>query len=183
MSTLSDRSNSLLSTKKAMDFINLQVLADITTQHYIHCCIFVSNQPNLESLLNLPTIITLPKITDPRGNLTFLEFPGVLPFELQRIFWTYDVPGGEMRGGHAYRSQQEVIIAISGSFDVIVTDVHDKKTAFQLNRSYYGLYLPAGTWRHMENFSTNSLSLHLSSSEYNEGDYIRDVNEFKKIFS
>lgn len=130
-----------------------------------------------------PYIISLPKILDPRGNLTFIEYNSILPFEIKRVFWTYDVPGGEIRGAHAYRQQEEVIIALSGSFDVVITGKEGKQNKFQMNRSYYGLYLPPGTWRHMENFSTNSLSLHLSSHEYEEADYVRDFQEFAKCVS
>lgn len=120
-------------------------------------------------------IIEFPKITDPRGNLTFIQNPQHISFEIQRVFWTYDVPGGETRGGHAYKTQEEVIIALSGSFDVVVTHPDGKGEKITLNRSYFGLYLPPGTWRHMENFSTNSLGLHLSSMPYQESDYIRDI--------
>jgi len=124
-------------------------------------------------------IIDLPKILDPRGNLTFLQNPQQVPFEIQRVFWTYDVPGGETRGGHAYYEQEEIIIALSGSFDVVITNSIGQKVKVHLNRSYYGLYLPAKTWRHMENFSTNSLGLHLSSKKYSEDDYVRDFEIFK----
>ena len=120
-----------------------------------------------------PTIINLPKLVDPRGNLTFLQNNDQIPFEIKRVFWTYDVPGGETRGGHAYKTQQELIVAISGSFDVVITNSNGKVEKFHLNRSYFGLYLPPNTWRHMENFSTNSLGLHVSSSKFNEADYIR----------
>lgn len=126
-----------------------------------------------------PKIIDFPKIQDPRGNLTFLQHPNQIPFEIERVFWTYDVPGGEIRGGHAYKKQEEIIIALSGSFDVVIMNVDGKKEVFSLNRSYYGLYLPAKTWRHMENFSTNSLALHLSSDSFSKEDYIRDFDEFK----
>lgn len=126
-------------------------------------------------------IIDLPKILDPRGNLTFLQHPQQVPFIIQRVFWTYDVPGGEQRGGHAYKEQEEIIIALSGSLDVVITNPDGEKKKFSLNRSYYGLYVPALTWRHMENFSTNGLSLHLSSQMYDSTDYIRDFEEFKKI--
>jgi hypothetical protein len=126
-------------------------------------------------------IIQLPKIEDPRGNLTFLQDNDQLPFNIKRVFWTYDVPGGEQGGGHAYYKQHEIIIALSGSFDVVITDKSGKKKIFSLNRSYYGLYLPAQTWRHMENFSTNSLGLHLSSMPYELTDYIRDFEVYKKI--
>lgn len=128
-------------------------------------------------------IIDLPKIHDPRGNLTFAQNPEQLPFAMKRVFWTYDVPGGEQRGGHAYRNQEEIIIALSGSFDVVVSDQHGNLTKFSLNRSYYGLYLPPMTWRHMENFSTNALGLHLSSMEYTESDYIREFTEYKEILN
>jgi dTDP-4-dehydrorhamnose 3,5-epimerase-like enzyme len=123
-------------------------------------------------------LIELPKNTDKRGNLSFLQNTDQVPFEIKRVFWIYDVPGGEIRGGHAYKEQQEVIIALSGSFDVVVFD-GEKEEKFQLNRSYYGLYLPAGIWRHMENFSTNALSFHLSDKIFNENDYIRDINSYK----
>ncbi|CAM2921620.1 sugar 3,4-ketoisomerase [Flavobacterium frigoris] len=126
-----------------------------------------------------PVILNFPKIQDPRGNLTFMQFPNQIPFEIQRVFWTYDVPGGEIRGGHAYYEQKEIIVAISGSFDVVVTNADGSTEKFSLNRSYYGLYLPAQTWRHIENFSTNSLSLHISSETFSKEDYIRDFKEFK----
>jgi hypothetical protein len=121
-----------------------------------------------------PQIINFPKIQDPRGNLTFLQYPNQVPFEIQRTFWTYDIPGGEIRGGHAYYNQEEVIIALSGSFDVVITNPDGSKEKYSLNRSYYGLYLPAKTWRHIENFSTNSLALHVSSEIFSTEDYIRD---------
>jgi len=119
-------------------------------------------------------IINFPKIVDPRGNLTFLQNPNQIPFIIKRVFWTYDVPGGEKRGGHAYKNQEEIIIALSGSFDVIITHSSGLEEKINLNRSYFGLYVPAKTWRHMENFSTNALSLHLCNSEFDENDYIRN---------
>jgi len=122
-------------------------------------------------------IIQLPRILDQRGNLSFLESNKQIPFEIKRVFWIYDVPGGEARGGHAYRESQEFIIALSGSFDVILNNGANEQR-FQLNRSYYGLYVPKMTWRIMENFSTNSLALVLSSSKYNEDDYIRLFCDF-----
>lgn len=122
-------------------------------------------------------IIELPKIEDPRGNLSFVEQFKHTPFQIKRVYWIYDVPGGQVRGGHAFKEQQELIIALSGSFDVLVDDGIEKLT-FSLNRSYYGLYLPAGMWRQMQNFSTNSLALVLSSTHYNREDYIYDYNEF-----
>lgn len=127
-----------------------------------------------------PELIHFPKIADPRGNLTFLQNPDQLPFKIERVFWTYDVPGGEIRGAHAYKKQQEIIIALSGSFDIIVKRADGTEEKFSLNRSYYGLYLPALSWRIMENFSTNSLGLHISSEAYNTDDYIRDFDLFKK---
>ena len=123
----------------------------------------------------------LPKITDPRGNLTFLQSPLQVPFEIKRVFWTYNVHGGETRGGHAYHSQEEVIIALSGSFNVVVTDKNGDQVKIHLNRGYEGLYLPPNTWRHLENFSTNTVSLHLSSSVYDANDYIRDFGEYKSL--
>ena len=122
-------------------------------------------------------IIQLPKFLDARGNLSFIEQENHIPFKIERTYWIYDVPGGEKRGGHAYKENEELIVALSGSFDVIVDDGKEKKT-FSLNRSYYGLYIPKGTWREMQNFSTNSLALILSSTKYDENDYIRDYNEF-----
>ncbi len=130
-----------------------------------------------------PRIINLPKIQDPRGNLTFMQYPNQIPFEIQRTFWTYDVPGGEIRGGHAYYKQEEIIVALSGSFDVVVTDVDGNTDSFSLNRSYYGLYLPPKTWRHIENFSTNALALHISSELYSPEDYLRDFQNLKKVLN
>lgn len=124
-------------------------------------------------------IIDLPKIEDPRGNLSFIEEENHIPFKIERTYWIYDVPGGQTRGGHAFKEQQELIVALSGSFDVIIDDGKTKQT-FSLNRSYYGLYIPAGMWRQMQNFSTNSLALVMSSTHYNEMDYIRDYYEFEK---
>jgi hypothetical protein len=122
-------------------------------------------------------IINLPKIPDPRGNLSIIEEGLHIPFKIERSYWIYDVPGGEVRGGHAFREQQEMIVALSGSFDVVVDEGSIRKT-FSLNRSYYGLYIPAGLWRQMQNFSTNSLALVISSTHFIPGDYIRDYQEF-----
>lgn len=122
-------------------------------------------------------IIELPKIHDPRGNLSFIEEEKHFPFKIKRAYWIYDVPGGQVRGGHAFKQQHELIVAISGSLDVKVKD-GIKQKVFSLNRSYYGLYIPSGIWRQMENFSTNSLAMVLSSTEFFEEDYIRDYNEF-----
>ncbi len=121
------------------------------------------------------------KILDPRGNLTFIEFPLHLPFEIKRVFWTYDVPGGVQRGGHAYKTQSEVIIALSGSFDVVITLDSGKEERISLNRSYFGLFLPPLTWRHLENFSTNALGLHLSSVAYDGNDYIYDFESLARL--
>nr|WP_317173468.1 FdtA/QdtA family cupin domain-containing protein [Chryseobacterium caseinilyticum] len=130
--------------------------------------------------MNNPKIIELPKILDKRGNLSFFEFPNQLPFDIARTYWIYDVPGGEIRGSHAFREQQEFIIALSGSFDVVLNDGQvDKK--FSLNRSYSGLYIPKMYWRRLENFSTNSLALIVSDRLYNESDYIRDYEQFKLL--
>ncbi len=127
-------------------------------------------------------IIELPKFTDPRGNLSFVEQLNHIPFEIKRTYWIYDVPGGETRGGHAYWRNQEFMLSLSGAFDVIVDDGTQKRK-FTLNRSYYGLYVPAGLWREMDNFSTNSLALELSSIHYDENDYIRDYNKFLRLKS
>ncbi|MBP1166170.1 MULTISPECIES: sugar 3,4-ketoisomerase [unclassified Chryseobacterium] len=126
----------------------------------------------------IPKIIELPKIYDKRGNLSFFEHPNQLPFEIKRTYWVYDVPGGEVRGSHAFKEQQEFIIALSGSFDVVIHNGKEEQR-FSLNRSYYGLYIPKMFWRRLENFSTNSLALIVSDREYNESDYIRDFEEFK----
>jgi len=132
-----------------------------------------------ESTIGNVQIIQLPKIEDRRGNLSFLESNNQIPFVIKRAYWIYDVPGGHQRGGHAFKSQNEFIIALSGSFDVTVDDAKDKKLVC-LNRSYYGLYVPAGLWREMNNFSTNSLALVLSSTMFSERDYIRDYEFFLK---
>ena len=127
-----------------------------------------------------PEILQLPKITDPRGNLTFIERNNHIPFAIKRVYWIYDVPGGETRGGHAFKVQDEFIVAISGSFDVVVDD-GKKAERFHLNRSYMGLHVPAGKWRYMDNFSTNSLALVLASTHFDENDYIRSYEDFKSI--
>ena len=125
-------------------------------------------------------LIELPKFLDARGNLSFAQNNTHIPFEIKRTYWLYDVPGGESRGGHAYRETEEFVIALSGSFDVIVDDGKEKRT-FHLNRSYYGLYIPKGMWREMDNFSTNSLALEFASTKYEPADYIRDYDEFLKL--
>lgn len=125
-------------------------------------------------------IVELPKFLDARGNLSFAENFQHIPFEIKRIYWIYDVPGGEERGGHAYFRNQEFIVALSGAFDVVVDDGENKKT-FSLNRSYFGLYVPAGLWRTMENFSTNSFALEFGSEHYAKEDYIREYGQFLKM--
>jgi hypothetical protein len=125
--------------------------------------------------------IELPKVVDERGNLTFLQFPKQVPFCVKRVFWTYGIPGGEIRGGHAYKTQEEVIVALSGSFDVVFTYPNGSTEKMSLSRSYYGIYVPALTWRHMENFSTNALSLHISSAVYSREDYIYNFEDFVKV--
>jgi len=130
--------------------------------------------------MDKPQIIDLPKFLDARGNLSFVEQGKHIPFEIRRTYWLYDVPGGEARGGHAYKENQEFIVALSGSFDVVLDDGNEKKV-YTLNRSYYGLYVPKGLWREMENFSTNSLALILSSTGYDANDYIRDYDLFLKM--
>ena len=122
-------------------------------------------------------IIDLPKFLDARGNLSFVAEFRHIPVRLERTDWIYDGPGGESRGGHAYRENREFIIALSGSFDVILDDGNERRT-FSLNRSYYGLYVPEGIWREMDNFSTNSLALILASTPYTPTDYIYDYSEF-----
>ena len=125
-------------------------------------------------------IINLPKFLDERGNLSFVEQLNHIPFEIKRTYWLYDVPGGESRGGHAYKENEEFIVALSGSFDVILDNGKEKNT-YTLNRSYYGLYVPKGLWREMENFSTNSLAMILSSTDFDANDYVRDYDEFLKM--
>ena len=130
--------------------------------------------------MNEPKIIKLTKHFDPRGNLSVIEELKDIPFKIERTYWIYDVPGGEVRGGHAYKENQEFIVALSGSFDVVLDNGKEKYT-FSLNRSYNGLYVPKGYWRKMENFSTNSLALVLSSTKYDADDYIRDYRDFLKF--
>lgn len=122
-------------------------------------------------------ILNFPKILDSRGNLSFVESMRQIPFEIKRCYWIYDVPGGELRGSHAFKNQHELIIALSGSFDVLVHN-GEKEERISLSRSYYGLYLPPMHWRTLDNFSTNSLALVLSSTPYDEADYIWDFEEF-----
>jgi hypothetical protein len=123
-------------------------------------------------------MIDFPKILDVRGNLSFIQNYSQIPFEVQRVYWIYDVPGGEQRGAHAYRTLQELIIALSGSFDVVLNDGKETRK-YTLNRSYYGLYVPKMMWRHLENFSTNSLAFIAADQVYDANEYIRDYNEFQ----
>ena len=127
-----------------------------------------------------PQIINLPKIIDKRGNLSFFENPKQLPFEIARTYWIYDVPGGEIRGSHAFKEQQDFIVALSGSFDIVLHNGNEE-IKFSLNRSYYGLFIPKMYWRRMENFSTNALALIVSDKHFDEQDYIRDFEEFKLL--
>lgn len=127
-----------------------------------------------------PTLITLPKYLDARGNLSFIEEDTHLPFRIRRVYWIYDVPGGEHRGGHAYRETEELIVALSGSIDVVLND-GQKEWRFTLNRSYYGVYVPKMIWRMLENFSTNSLALIIASTDYSEDDYIRDPGIYNQL--
>ena len=127
-----------------------------------------------------PRIIDLPKILDPRGSLSFFENNSQIPFDIKRTYWIYDVPGGEIRGSHAFKESHEFIVALSGSFDIVLHD-GEKEVKYRLNRSYYGLFIPNLLWRRVENFSTNSLALIVSSIPYDSNDYIRGFEEFKTI--
>ncbi|KIO46671.1 MULTISPECIES: sugar 3,4-ketoisomerase [Porphyromonadaceae] len=130
--------------------------------------------------LNNVEIIHLPQFLDNRGNLSFIEQMKHIPFDIKRSYWIYDVPGGQIRGGHAYRKNEEFIVALSGSFDVVLDDGKEKKI-FSLNRSYFGLYVPKCIWRQMQNFSTNSLALILASTPFDANDYIYDYELFKSL--
>jgi hypothetical protein len=125
-------------------------------------------------------MVDLPKIKDSRGNLSFFENSTQIPFNIKRTYWIYDVPGGEIRGSHAFKESHEFIVALSGSFDVVLHN-GEHEVKYSLNRSYSGLYVPNLIWRRLENFSTNSLALIVSNIGYNEHDYIRDFDEFKKV--
>jgi hypothetical protein len=127
--------------------------------------------------MSLPQLIMLPKVFDERGNLSFIESERQIPFKIKRTYWIYDVPGGDIREGHAYKTLQEFVVALSGSFDLVIDD-GTRTYKFSLNRSYVGVYVPAGYWRSLENFSTNSVALILASAGYNEDDYIRSYNDF-----
>lgn len=127
-----------------------------------------------------PHLINLPKLLDLRGNLSFIEEDAHLPFKIKRVYWIYDVPGGEHRGGHAFRNTDELIVALSGSFEVVLTD-SASECVFPLNRSYFGVIVPKLYWRKLQNFSTNALALIIASTEYDENDYIRDFEDYRKV--
>ncbi len=133
----------------------------------------------MNSTLSDVQFINLPKIEDPRGNLSIIEQEKNIPFKIERTYWIYDVPGGQTRGGHAFKVQQEFIVALSGSFDLVIDDGVNKLT-YSLNRSYNGIYIPTGLWRQMENFSTNALAMVVSSTIFSEDDYIREYADFLK---
>ena len=124
-------------------------------------------------------MLDLPKVADVRGNLSIIESSKQIPFEIERAYWIYDVPGGDERGGHAYRRNEEFIVALSGSFDVVIRDGKEERI-FSLNRSYHGVYVPCGLWRVMRNFSTNAVALILASRPYEEDDYIMDYQEYER---
>lgn len=129
---------------------------------------------------NEACIIQLPKFCDSRGNLSVIEQRGALPFEIARTYWIYDVPGGERRGGHAYIRNRELMVALSGSFEVLVDDGLGNSRTFRLSRSYYGLYVPAGLWREMRDFSTNAVAMILASEPYDRADYIENFRQFRQ---
>lgn len=129
---------------------------------------------------NEACIIQLPKFCDSRGNLSVIEKGSALPFEIARTYWIYDVPGGERRGGHAYIRNRELMVALSGSFEVLVDDGLGNSRTFRLSRSYYGLYVPAGLWREMRDFSTNAVAMILASEPYDRADYIENFRQFRQ---
>jgi WxcM-like, C-terminal len=131
----------------------------------------------MDKLTNKCRIVDLPKISDPRGNLTFIEGSCQVPFDIRRVYYLYDVPGGAERGGHAHKDLHQLIVAMCGSFDVVLDDGHAQKR-FHLNRSYYGLYVCPMIWRELDNFSSGSVCLVLASNLYDESDYYRNYNEF-----
>ena len=128
-------------------------------------------------------VIQFPKILDKRGNLSFIQNFDQTPFVIKRVYWIYDVPGGEIRGGHAYKELEEVIIALSGSFDVAVDDGSGHEQVYNLNRSYEGLYVPGMTWRQLRHFSTNAVALILASRKFEEDDYIYEYNTFHRYIN
>ncbi|MDE7407392.1 MAG: FdtA/QdtA family cupin domain-containing protein [Muribaculaceae bacterium] len=134
--------------------------------------------------INDINIVQLPQFTDPRGNLSVIQNgdKSYLPFDIKRAYWIYDVPGGRERHGHAFRTASELIVALSGSFDVVLSDGINERR-IHLCRSYYGVNIPPMTWRCLDNFSTNSVALVVSSTLYNENDYIRDFNEYQSLMT
>jgi hypothetical protein len=138
--------------------------------------------PALNMSIKECSIVNLPKIADPRGNLTFIEGGRHVPFQIQRVYYLYDTPGGAERGGHAHKNLHQLIVAMSGSFDVILNDGAEKKR-FHLNRSYYGLYVCPMIWRELDNFSSGSVCMVLASNFYDESDYYRDFQEFHKALN
>jgi oxalate decarboxylase/phosphoglucose isomerase-like protein (cupin superfamily) len=130
----------------------------------------------------IPVLINLPQFIDSRGNLSFIEEDTHFPFKIRRVYWIYDVPGGESRGGHAFIKTEEVIIALSGSFDLVLND-GEIESVYSLNRSYSGVYVPQMIWRELRNFSTNSLALVIASTDYDSADYIRHFDEFRKVLT
>ena len=146
-----------------------------------HKLTFIEDKGNLaKSFPPECQVIQLPKISDPRGNLSFIEGNNHIPFEIKRAYWIYDSPGGEIRGGRACQNLHEFVIAISGSFDIVLDNGYERKIC-SLNRSYFGLYIPPLTWRWLENFSSNSFALVLASQPYREKDYIRDYATFIRL--
>jgi len=127
--------------------------------------------------LNDCRIIELPKIQDPRGNLTFVESSRHIPFDIRRVYYLYDVPGGADRGGHAHKTLHQFVVAMSGSFDIVLND-GDRQRRYSLNRSYYGLYICPMTWRYIDNFSSGAVCVVLASDFYTEEDYIRNFDDF-----
>lgn len=127
-----------------------------------------------------PRIISLPRIYDPRGSLTFVEDNNQIPFEIHRTYWTYDIPGGEERGSHSHKTLQQLLVAVNGSFDVVLTDGFTNRR-YTLNRPFEGLYIPPGFWRTLDNFSSGSVCLAVVSLPYDENDYIRDFDEFLAV--
>ena len=134
-----------------------------------------------DDALNIARLMELPKINDPRGNLTAIESGRDVPFKVMRNYWIYDVPSGMWRDGHAFKVQQEFIVALSGSFDVVVNDGMGNEHTYHLSRPQIGLYIPNLTWRHINNFSTNSVALVLTSTYYDANDYIEDFDEYKTL--
>ena len=139
-------------------------------------------EPLIDLFMSLGKIINLIKITDPRGNLTVAEQCKDVPFEIKRVYWTYDVPGGESRGGHAHRNLQQCIVAMSGSFDVILDDGKGTRETYHLNHPWQGLLIGCGVWRTLEDFSSGAVCMVLASELFDEADYIYDYDEFKKIY-